>query len=176
MTRSIEIRRQLLRAVERFPGLHLRELARHAETSEALASYHLQALAEGGHIESRVEGQNLRFFPKNVASPPEADRELLGLLRRPIPLQIAVLLIEQGTARNQDLAKRLHLAKSTVSYHVTNLVATGLLEHDDATGETRLRDPKRVERLLLRWTPPQDMTDRFGSLWRRFYGARKAKP
>lgn len=168
---ALGIRKRLVQLVEKFPGLHLREIARQAEMSEALALYHLDQLEEAGVVESRTEEQFRRFFPAEAPSVEEEDRDLMALLRQRVPLQIALYMLDVGKATHGDITKELQLAKSTVSYHLDKLANADFVLQEE--GKFRLREPRRVERLLLRWEPPQSLTDRFTTLWTRFYRGRR---
>ena len=168
----IATRRAILSLVERYPGLHVRELARQASTSEALALYHLDQLVEAELVEAIEDGNYRRFYPRKGGAPLEEDRELMAWLRRRVPLQIALLLLERGSASHQQLTEALGLAKSTVSYHLAALEKSGFLQRD-AHDLFTLQNPRKVARLLTRWEPPQDSVSRFGALWDRFYGRRR---
>lgn len=166
--REIDIKKRLVRLVEEYPGLHLRELAREADISEALAGYHLDRLEDQGHVRSEAEGGFRRFYAEDVPAPNAAERELLNLLRRAVPLEVVVFLLEEGPSAHAEVTDQLDLAKSTVSYHLSNLVDAGIVERLD-DGRFDLADPRGIERLLIRWEPPDDLTDRFADLWQKFY-------
>lgn len=168
---ALRIRKRLIQLIEEFPGLHLREIARQANMSEALALYHLDQLEEAGAVESRTEEQFRRFFPAEAPSIEERDRDLMALLRQRVPLQIALYLLDVEDATHGEITKQLQLAKSTVSYHLDKLTKADFVVQED--GRIRLREPRRVERLLLRWEPPRSLTDRFTTLWTRFYRGRR---
>lgn len=170
-----ELRRGLVRLVAAFPGLHLRELARRMELTESLAAYHLDALVGDGALTARTEGGYRRFYPAGGAAPAERDRELMGLLRQAVPLQIVLFLLERPGATHGDVTAETGLAKSTVSYHLQKLVEANVIAPDPEQAGFRVVEPLRVSRLLIRWEPPDDVTDRFGELWRSFYAARSKK-
>jgi predicted transcriptional regulator len=139
--------------------------------SEALALYHLDQLVQAELIEAIEDGNYRRFYPLKGA-PVEEDRDLMGWLRRRVPLQIALILLERPTLSHQELTEALQLAKSTVSYHVTILERAGFLQRGP-NDSIALQNPRKVARLLTRWEPPQDAVSRFGALWSRFYARRK---
>lgn len=165
---ELDIKKRLVLLVETYPGLHLRELAREAGISEALAGYHLDRLEEADHVRSETEGGFRRFYPVDAPGPTAKERELLNLLRRAVPLEVVVFLLEEGASSHGEVTDQTGLAKSTVSYHLSNLAEAGIVERDDE-GRFALADPRGIERLLLRWEPPKDLTDRFAELWRKFY-------
>ena len=172
---SLEIRRRLLRLVSTYPGLHLRELARQAELTESLTGYHLDALVGEGVVESAEGGGFRRFYAVAGAAPSAQDRELMGLLRHRVALQVSLILLDRGSATHLEITDALGLAKSTVSYHLARLVDSGLVVALPRGAGVSLRDPRRVERLLLRWEPPRDLVDRFASLCSTFYSRRRRR-
>lgn len=164
---AIKIRQRILQLVEQFPGLHLRDLARRANLSEALAGYHLQALEKERFVQSRFDDFYRRFYPVQASAPTGADLALLGILRQRVPAEIALHLLETSPSTQVALTKKLGLSKSTLSYHMSRLQASGLiLAGPDGV---RLRDPERVRRILLTWRPPSDVTERFADMWRKLY-------
>jgi predicted transcriptional regulator len=171
-TREISIRLRLLRLVEDYPGLHLRELAREAHASEALAGYHLDALETTRRIESRLEGGYRRFYPREHPAPAKRDRAVIHLLRQRVPLEIVLFLLETGAATHKEVTDRLGLAKSTVSYQLGKLQSAGIVATAPDGQSLTVRQPKRVEALLLEWRPPKPLTDRFADLWSAFYNRR----
>jgi predicted transcriptional regulator len=164
---AIAVRRKILQLVEKFPGLHLRDLARRAGLSEALAGYHMEGLEREGFVSSRFDAFYRRFYPVKGPAPSDTDQVLLGLLRQRVAAQIAIHLLEAAPATHTTLTKKLGLAKSTLSYHITKLQAANLVVvHPEGI---RLKEPERVRRLLLTWRPPPDVTERFSDLWRKLY-------
>lgn len=170
--RSLTTRRRILRLVEEFPGLHLRELARQAGTSEPLAGYHLANLVADDIVEAVTEGGFKRFYVRSGPQPSERDRAILELLRHAAPLQIVVFLLERDGATHPEIAEETGLSKSTVTYHLHRLRGASLVEHVPTGAGFQVREARRIESLLLRWEPPRDITDRFERLWRSFYRRR----
>lgn len=170
-TPPLDVRDALLRAVEVFPGVHLRQLAREVGISEQLANYHLNSLAEEKLVRSEQDGVYRRFFPAGRGAYSEKDQRTMGLLRQRVPFQIALLLLDRGRATQKELAKELELVKSTISYHAHRLLKEGYLS-EDRDGILTLANPEQVRRLVGAWRPPSTFLDRFESFWRRFYRPR----
>ena len=166
------MRRRIVALVRDYPGLHLREVARQLDTSVALVEYHLPRLVDAGHVHAeRTEGF-LRLFPRGDATMPRVDpddRVWVAALREHNALQIVLLLAEAGApVRHKDIAERLGMGKSRLSFHANKLEAIGLLRRDQQG--LSLVDPARTQRLLVRHRPTPDLRDRFASLWLAFYG------
>lgn len=170
----LDPRERILHLVKRYPGLHVRDLARRSAISEALAAYHLTQLATEGHLELVEDGVYRRYYIRGTAVGPQ-DKEWMSVLRRPAALQIALFVLENGSASHSQLTDELQLAKSTVSYHLTNLMMANFIRRNAPGEGFVLVDPARVAKLLARWAPTPDLTDKFSDLWGRFYRTRTKK-
>lgn len=170
-----DVAERLIRLVHDFPGLHLREIARQLDLSEALTGYHADQLVAQGRLRSDSEAGYRRFYPVGPGERPSAaDRHLLALLRQPQLLRILLLLMARGRMTHPALVDALAMSKSSVSYQLNKLVAGGLVHHAEPEGFA-IADKARLEQALLRWKPTQDFADRFANLWSTFYPPRKRK-
>jgi predicted ArsR family transcriptional regulator len=160
---------RLLALVEAYPGLHVRELARQLGTSVALVEYHLEALERQGKVELRPDLRYRRAYLRGAGAVPAADRKALDLLRRRLPLRIVLeLLNAPGPLRHAELAERLGMGKSKLSFHLQALEQAGLVERDGA-GALRAREAGRLRRLLERWKPTPDVLSEFEDAWSELY-------
>jgi predicted transcriptional regulator len=157
-----------------YPGLHVREVARRANLSEALALYHLDALVALGLLESRSDSGFRRFYPVKGPAPSDADKPLLALLRQPAPLSICLLLLEVPQASHQEITESLGLAKSTVSYHLAKLRDAGVIVVGENGRGLKIADRARVRRVVLRWKPVGQMAARFERIWTALYDRQQA--
>lgn len=164
---DLEFRRELHALIKRYPGLHLRELARQLGTSIALVEYHIPVLIEAGLVNVSAEGYQ-RVFPQEIG---EGRREWIGMLREEIPTRIVLLLLQEGPMRHGALATELELGKSKASFHLKKLVAAGILEKGGH--EFKVAKPKEVTQLLISYKPTRDLRDSFASLWANFYGRKE---
>lgn len=167
----LDMRRRLLEAVRRFPGLHLRELARQLDTSVALVSYHLENLLEAGLVRVEAEERYQRVFAvgDDWALRPE-DRRWLAALRQPKALHVALHMLDvRGPVRHGDLVEALGIGKSTLTFHLKKLQAVGIVEKTPSQ-QFVLTDARRLERLLLEHEPTPDLLGRFERLWLSLYG------
>lgn len=168
---SVEVRRRILLLVERYPGLHLREIQRRIETSAMLAEYHLNILEKMELISSQEQGGYRNFYPaRNLPMQLDAtDRRWLALLRRPVILGMVLHLIEYPTARPTELARVALLPSSTAMYQLKTMKAAGLVVQGDEFSTTRIRlgDAKRVLELLRTYHPMPDALSEFGAMWAR---------
>lgn len=177
---DVEMRRRVLNLVNTYPGLHLRELQRRAETSSMLVEYHLNVLERVGLVTSIEEGGYRRFFPARGASVPlgRNEKRWLGLLRQKVPLGITLFLIEHETAIHKDLADVVPVTKSTLTYHLKNMESAGMISRDPPdTGRTlKLADRDRIVAILRAYHPTPDLVASYGDLWDLIFGAIRRSP
>lgn len=168
---ELESRRRAYELVAATPGLHLREIARQLAMDVRTAEYHLRQLGKHGLVTAIDEGGFRRFFPRTAdgrgAEIVDArDKPFLGVLRKPVPLYVSLVLLTRDRATHGELARDAGVSPSTLSYHLERMEAAGLLGRDGVAYV--LREPERVARLLYAHRPTQDLIDRFLDLWEDF--------
>lgn len=170
---DLEARRRLHEYVSKYPGLHLREIARATGLEMNHAKYHLLYMQKHGLISSRREEGYWRFFPLEEGrvgwrdQVPAQSKAILGLLRRPIPLHVTLLLLDGGELNQSQLLERVTVAPSTLHYHLAHMERVGLMVSERRGRERicRLSDPKRVLDLLIRYRPPPALVADFLEAW-----------
>src|SRR5687768_1803215 len=131
---QLDARRKLYRCVEDYPGLHLAELARLAGLEANHAKYHLAYMEKHGLLSSRDEDGYWRFFPRQEGpigmqeSISAHEKELLALMRQPIPLHVVLILLEGGVASHTEIEKQVRVGRTTLHYHMRKLETAGVVE------------------------------------------------
>lgn len=167
-----DVRRRVLEAVARFPGLHLREIAREVDVSASHAEYHLHALAKARLVSRTEEEAYVRFWPTkatpvgNVPLLSEEERRMLRWLRRPAVLEILVRLAVDAPRTLTDLSRACGLAPSTGHHHLGRLADAGLVVQDEDRA-WHLADRELVLRLLREYEPPPRAVAGFLATWQR---------
>lgn len=156
-----------------YPGLHLSEIARHAEVGTNHAKYHLRVLEDEGLVSSRRNDGYWRFYPleegnvgrKEVLAPEE--KEWMSLLHRDIPLRATLLLLRDEEVTAGDIQEALDIAASTVHYHASKMVEAGLVESykDGRARVYKLTDSDRVRQLVSEYQPSDPLVDGFLAGW-----------
>lgn len=166
---ELETRRRTYEKVAEAPGLHLRDLARRLEMDVRTAMYHLGQLEKHGLVTRIEEAGFSRFFPRTEGRKEVVDardKPLLGLLRKRVPLYVALFLLTRDAATHGDLAEGAGVSPSTLSYHLGRMEALGAVRKDDS--RYVLAEPERIARLLYAHRPTPDLIDRFLDLWEDF--------
>lgn len=161
-------RQQILDAVRRYPGIHVRETARQVGTSVALVEYHVPFLQDQGLLTVEADGSYNRLYATDADAPAPKHRPWLAILRQPFPLQVVTVLLDRDDAmRHAELVEATGMGKSKLSFHLRKLEKAGVVTKED--GRFHLADRTTTETLLLRHRPTQDLTDRFADFWAAFY-------
>lgn len=167
-------RRRIYELVERYPGLHQREIARQLGLRPSHAEHHLRRLLKAGLLREVEADGYVRYFPRVAAPGPAAANAIgaaearwLALLRQPRPLQIVGILLHADGLPLTELAARTKISAGTLTYQVDKLEEAGIVARvkDGRLTRARLTDRERLVALLLDHEPPEDLVAGFESLW-----------
>lgn len=129
-------------------------------------SYHLDRMVQAGVLRrERVPNRDFYFAP-GIASD---DRKCLVFLRSENTRRIILILLGSPELSSLEIAERLRLGKSTVSFHLTRLLQGGLIEsaRDDVGRRYRVAHPEQAVRLLgtYRENFREELISRFAEIW-----------
>ena len=170
---SWKARRRIHDHLARYPGLHLREIARGVDLDANHVKYHLTALEKHGLVSSRREDGYWRFWPRTEGdlghrdTLDRRDKDHLSLLRRPVPLHVSLLLLEHEAMSQVELLEHVSVSQSTLHYHLSKMEKKGLIASNKPGRERhyRLTDPDRTEALLIKHKPPDHLVQGFLEAW-----------
>ncbi len=147
--------------VSETPGVHFNQLKRDLDLATGQVQYHLRRLVDDGDLAlERVCGRTHYFDPEFDAW----ERRTLAFLRRETAREIILRLHAEGSVQPATLTDELGLARSTVSWHVSNLTEADVLVKSDGRPITlHLAHPERTVELLAEISPslPDRLVDRF---------------
>ncbi len=162
---EVENRRNIYRIIEKYPGLHMREIKRRVGLSMNLVRYHIYELKKYNLVSEVKKDGYKRYYPKRGRKVIEKkDKEIIGYLRKKIPLSVVIYLLNKGDATSHgEMAEELNISASTLSYHLEKMIEGDVLERKGRKYE--LVDPGHMMELLTHYKPPQDVIDEFIDLW-----------
>jgi len=170
--RSASWAEALLTFVQRYPGVHLREIRRRIGIPIGTLDYHLYRMGKEGLITVRFQGGYKCCYPGTSeverAPIPVEEQVLLALLRQPLPRAILLHLYLEGPTGPAELMEALGTTPPNLSYFLKRLEAAGVvLREGVGAGRTvRLKEPKHVHAVLLKYPPlPETAVDRFLQFW-----------
>jgi predicted transcriptional regulator len=123
---ELENRRHIYKLIERFPGIHFRELFRKLTLSMGSFEYHLQILEKNELIFLKKEGGFTRYFVKGSLG--EEDKELATMLRNDRLRKILFTLILNPGISHTTLTEQLDWPKSTISFYLKKLFNKDIIE------------------------------------------------
>ncbi len=170
---DLDTRRRVHDTIARHPGLHLSGVAQEAGLEINHVKYHARVLTKHGLVKQREDGERITLWPtkRSVAGAIDAvdpdDRRVLAWLRRPVPLQLVLHLLDEGPMTLGELAPRMGLARGTLHHHVKGLLKENILEtlEDGRRRPVAVRDADHVMQLLMAHRPPDKLVAGFLDAW-----------
>jgi DNA-binding MarR family transcriptional regulator len=162
----------LLSFVQRYPGVHLREIRRRLRIPIGTLDYHLYRLGKQGLVAIRFQGGYKCCYPA-ISVPamgpiPEPQKLVLAFLRQPLPRALLLHLYLEGPSSPGELVDSVATTAPNLSYFLKRLEEAGVIarEGQGATRLVRLLDAKSIHQVLLEYPPLQETTvDRFLRFW-----------
>lgn len=122
---NLESRRRIYEHVRSKPGTHLRAIARELGLPLGTALYHLDCLVGANLVGVRRDGRYKRFFGTNALG--RREKDYISVFHHAVPRRIMVAVLAQGHRTQRELAADVGVSRSTLSFHVTNMVRQGIL-------------------------------------------------
>ena len=148
---SLGSRKRIYEHVEANSGSHLREIGRKCDLPLGTVLYHLDRLEAEGLLVVRRDGRYKRYFPSQGLGRKEKDH--LSAFRHAVPRRIATTLIDKTAATQRELCAAIGVSRSTLSFHVNDLILRGVLRREPSRPENRyvLEDAPLTRELLTRF-------------------------
>lgn len=143
-----ETRRRIFDQVRQRPGQSIAEIATVVGVSHSTASYHLERLMEFNLLAATQDGNKMRFFVNGGLFTEEERRVLAALSNAETRKVLAVILANPGSYR-AELTALLRVSSPTVNWHLSRLLAAGLVM-EEPRGRNRylFADPTRLRTLF----------------------------
>ena len=160
-----ETRTRVMRHVEANPGVHFNAISRELDIATGQTQYHVRKLLrEGGVISEQVCGRT-HYFADGYS---ETERAAIALLRRETTREVVFELLRQDGMSPDDLADRVGVVRSTVEWHLSNLLDNDLAEkrYNGREVTVHLAEPELLKELLVTVDPTvaDRLVDRFTRL------------
>jgi predicted transcriptional regulator len=147
--RSRETRKQIFDLLVQNPGLHLSKIAEMLDMSIPLTDYHLSYMERNRELVAIKDerGYYKRYYIAFIGVG-RYEKKVLAILRNKIPLKIVLLLLNFGNLQHKAILKHLDIASSTLSYHLSNLVKSGIVavsSHGEERGYTLINREELIK-------------------------------
>ncbi len=172
---ELESRRRMYAVVARNPGSSARDVQRVLGLGWGETSYHLDRLVEAQLLRRERTPNRDFYFARDVTW---EDRRSLVFFRRRTSREILLALYARPDLTAYEVADRLGLGKSTVSFHLARLLSAGLVESQrpEASRRFRVANPEQVRRLLQMYRDSfrEEVVGRFAEVWGSIFPLERA--
>jgi len=166
---ALEVRQQLFEFIQRFPGLHFREIQRRTGMAVGTLQYHLKRLEEEKLVIQVKDGEYTRVYP--VAAVTQRERFLLQFLRQKPIRRMLVLLLEKKRANHKQLAGVSGVSPATASWYLAKLIDANIVTKSKHGREVFyvVVEPKEVGRTIVSYKASfiDKVVERFTEIWEK---------
>ncbi|WP_135829316.1 winged helix-turn-helix transcriptional regulator [Halorussus halobius] len=160
-----ETRSAIADHVRDHPGVHFSAVVRALDLAPGQVQYHLRRLRRDDRVVAEEVRGRTHLYPPGYD---DWERAALAMFRRETARDLLAHLLDRGSATPGDLADDLGVARSTVEWHLDELVARDLVAKRRSGNRVWLElvRPEATADLLGTVTPslPERMVDRFAKL------------
>lgn len=137
----------ILKTIEKNPGINFRGIMRETGFMNGVLSYHLSKLENSNQIVAMRAPRTARFYSAKIS---KDDFVVIKALRRPTPRALLLALLHNDELSFVQLTKKAHRSPSTVSLYLAHLVKDGLVSARlvNLKKYYKLHDRKKIDRLL----------------------------
>lgn len=122
-----ENRINIISQVLKTPGIHHNELLRICNLQKGQLQWHLDILLKNGIIQKEIQGQYTLYYAKNKNI--ESSQSVnVGIIDSSSTKKILDIIIEKPGINLTNIAKRIKLARSTITYHIEKLIDVNLIK------------------------------------------------
>jgi predicted transcriptional regulator len=140
-----ETRGDMLRLIQRQPGLSLQELCDRVHLARGPTQWHLDKLERNGYVARVRHGGESLFFPRAM---PRDQARALAALRHPSRRALLLLASRNPGLRPSEAARELGLRPPTIRHHARELLELGLMtQHGDSHAVKYLPTPAGLQLL-----------------------------
>ena len=143
---------QLVRTIEKNPGIKFREIMRDTGMKNGVLSYHLAKLEKDGSVQVHRGARQTRFYPLHIT---EVESKVIKSLRRQTPRDIISALILHGDLEFAEIVNHVGKSQSTVSLYLSQLVSDGIVQVQFSEKKRRyhIADRLIVDKLIEDYHP-----------------------
>jgi predicted transcriptional regulator len=167
LRRTQEIRDTIYELLKQNPGLHQSKIAETLEMSIQLAKYHLLSMERRDLITGmKEEGAYYRRFYIKDSGIGASDKIYVDLLRQQPLFRIVVIILRNPGIQHKDIADRMNIHPSTLTYHMSRLVEKGIIDVQPFGRDKgyRVHDKKEVTHVLRKYVT-NSLMESFADLW-----------
>jgi predicted transcriptional regulator len=165
-TLLLDLRKNIYSAIEKFPGIHFRELHRKINTGTGNLEYHLNYLQKANLIKVEKFGGHKRFYSLGLN---DYERKILAILRQKNFRKIILKLLNSKTVIHKNIANYLKMSPSSVTWYLNKLIERNILAVTEKGREKyyQLKDKNEIIKIIINYKESflDKLVDKFVDTW-----------
>jgi predicted transcriptional regulator len=143
---------QLIKTIEKNPGIQFREIMRDTGMKNGVLSYHLAKLERDGSVQVQRGARQTRFYPLHIT---EVESKVIKALRKQTQRDIISALILHEHLEFSEIVNQVGKSQSTVSLYLSQLVSDGIvsIQFSEKKRRYHLQDRLVVDKLIEEYQP-----------------------
>lgn len=125
-----EARGDMLRLIQRRPGMSLQEIGAEVRLARGPTQWHLDKLERNGYVARVRHGGESLFFPRGT---PPQHAKAVAALRHPSRRALLALAARTPGLRPSEASRNLALGPPTIRHHARSLIELGLMAQGGPT-------------------------------------------
>ena len=125
-----DVRKNLFKYIDEYPGSHLREIARELDLKPSNAAWHLRKLEQTNLIRSRSIGGKKVYYLVEGGIDSRREAVASSILRNENALNIMNYLLKHPNKHLLEIAHALDLNHHTVKWHIKKMYVAELINGD----------------------------------------------
>jgi predicted transcriptional regulator len=146
------IRANVYGYIQEHPGTPFSVIAEDNGINRGTLHYHLHILLREGKISERREGGRTTYFENDGKYSPD-EKQILSRLRAGTAREICMFIAMRRSATRSEIARRMGIAPSSVSWHLSRLNSSGVVVSEKEGRKTTYRLTSSAATLLYASTP-----------------------
>ena len=152
MTSTFDRNSQLVKLIQKNPGIKFREIMRFTGMKNGVLSHYLGKLEQDRTVQVHRSTRQTRFYPLTIT---EEESKVIKALRRQTPRDILKVLILNENLQFSEIVKQVKKAPSTVSLYLSQLLEDEIvkLQYIDRKKSYQIKDRYLLDKLIEEYHP-----------------------
>jgi len=147
---NTEVRKNLYKYIDDFPGSHLREIARELDLKPSNAAWHLRKLEQTNLVRSRTIGGKKVYYLVEGGAEARIEAIAESILRNKNARDILLYLTDNPGKHLLEIANALDLNHHTVKWHIKKMYLAELIDGDTSNSAYPVYYPTDIGNQALR--------------------------
>jgi len=123
---ELETRRKIYDFIQKFPGLHVREISRRLEIPFSTLQYHLRFLEKRELVKAKDDGKYIRYYIYSKFGRKEKD--VVDLIRNKTTRSMIFYFLTFIVCSQAEMSKSIEKHPTTIEFHLKKMEKMGIIK------------------------------------------------